>query len=239
MAKTSIRALTILNALLIGAIVAETVGAAEEAPSVRRASVAVRPKVGGFFPLGGDWDDLFKEHAQFEVGMKGTFDHFGLEIALGTIRDTEDIVSRVLVPDPGGEPGDTILTDALLEVRGRIQAVKVTATFELNPLAGTLGHEKEFNGYVGIGGGYYPTTVKIRTSEDVSQAIPELQLPKGKADFTGYGPHAVIGGEYFIDRVFGLFVEAQYSYILLDANDTREDLDVHGVSVLGGFSLKF
>jgi hypothetical protein len=170
----------------------EAAGKGEPPLPEREMTVALRPKVGGIFSIAGDLEKAFDSEVHAEMGVKGTFDHFGLEGSLGTIRES------------GG---------------GRITALKMTATFELNPLAGIKGHEKEGSLYLGGGFGYYPA------SDVASHDWDE-----------GYGPHLVVGAEYYFNRVFGVFAECQYSYVLLDPN---RNIDLHAISVLGGISFKF
>ena len=95
-------------------------------------------------PIAGDYDDLFSEHVQAEVGIKGTFRHFGLEVTIGTMQGDDTYTQRM--ESPGGDGMEMI--DVPVDLNGELNSVKLTATLELNPLAGVKGHEKEFNAFV-------------------------------------------------------------------------------------------
>ena len=210
-----------LAVCVIAAVFAAS-GAVDAAePAGPEGSVAIRPHIGAMVSIAGDYDDYFNESFQGGVGVKGTFGNFGLEGSLGVIRSREDYTFSDVV-DVDGELIDVSYES---DMDATLGALRITGTFELNPLAGLTGHEKEGNAYLGFGFGYYPTEI-ADASDDV--------------EYLGYGPHVTFGAEYFFNKTFGLFAEFQYSYIMLDAErSSYKDLDLHGVSLIGGFSLKF
>ena len=205
--------------------------------SAGEASVALRPKIGGLYAFSGDIGDIFDDTAmlQAEAGIKGTFGHFGLEIGLATIRGEDGTVSFTdMVEDDGdGEVPTMSAVNRSVGVDAQINGFKVTGTYELNPLAGVTGHESEGNVYFGGGAGYYPTKLKAKAD------IGGFGLSEGTAHYHGYGVHVVVGGEYFFTKVFGVFAEVQYAFLNMDSRDDGDDLDMHGISGMAGFTLKF
>jgi hypothetical protein len=205
-------------------------GEAPEAENPQTTTVALRPKVGGLYAFEGDIGDMFDGMFQAEVGVKGTFEHFGLEFSLGTFRDDRGETSFIPMP---ADPEDPPLPERMAEIDAQMTMIRITGTFELNPLAGVKGHEKQGNAYFGVGAGYYPTRLKV------SEAVPPLELMGGTNKYDGFGPHAVLGAEYFFNRVFGVFTEVQYTYLYMKSKGNADSLDMHGVSGLAGFTLKF
>ena len=166
----------------------------EEKKDQKDMTVALRGKVGGIFVVAGKYADTGETDAELhaEGAIKVTYKPIGFEFGLGRLG-----------------------SDA------HFSSIKLTGTYEINPLAGTKGHEKQGNVYLGAGMGYYPVSADC-------------------VRYDGFGPHAVLGAEYFFNRVFGIYLEAQYTYFYFKPKDDGFDSsDLHGISGLIGFSLKF
>ena len=145
--RTSRSALRVCLVCLCG-LTAPTVVAQEDDEGVTRklGTFAIRPKFGVDLIAKGDLksprsftnpplDPSFKYTRlnYGELGLKGTYKHFGLEFALGGKR--RDLV--------------------------KMGAIKLTGSYEFNPLAGLAGHEYEGNLYFGTGVGFYPLTIEV------------------------------------------------------------------------------
>ncbi len=186
--------------------------------STKPASLAVRPKMGEFFAISGDAADAFNGFLTGEVGLKGTFNHFGLEWSVGAM-GSNWYNDRPKYFDPEATSG----------------IMKVTGTYELNPLAGVPNRTddmsafdlKDANVYVGGGMGYYPTWVDYGKGADDDDY------------FDGGGFHAVAGAEYFFQRHLGAFAECQYTFLSYRFDKDMGDTDIHGISLLLGLTCKF
>lgn len=112
--------------------------------------------------------------------------------------------------------------------------IKVTGTFELNPMAGVPERTdrmsafglKNANAYVGAGMGYYPTKLEFDAINDDEY-------------FDGGGFHAVLGVEYFFHAHTGVFGEFQYTHLSYVFDKNMGDGNMHGFSLLLGLSFKF
>lgn len=209
---------------------------AGEVPVPQTNTVSIRPKIGGLYAFSGDLGDMFDDGVmlQAEGAVKGTFGPFGFEFSLGTIRDNDGTATFTeTVVEDVGEGTVTSSMNRSVGVNAQLSSVKLTGTYELNPLAGVPGHEKEGNLYFGGGAGYYPSKLKAK------DGIPSLGMDSGNYYYNGYGVHLVVGAEYFFNKVFGVFAEVQYSYVNLAAKDDGDDLDLHGITGMAGFTLKF
>ena len=209
--------------LCLLAFAASALRAAEGALEERKPqknSFAFRPKVGANWIAKGHFKDRYGELIQGELGLKGTIGHLGLEFSLGGLsRDGDDKV--------GGPPAGKVDTTV------HMMSLKLTGTYEFNPLAGVKGHEGEGNIYLGGGLGFYPFT----ENEDFTSTGGGLTTHKDVDGF-GYGVHFVVGGEYFFGKHFGLFAELQYSYIDFD-RESMKNTNLYGFSTLAGISIKF
>jgi len=198
--------------LCLLALAGSALRAAEEAEEERnpqKNSFAFRPKIGANWIAKGHFKDRYGELIQGELGLKGTIGHLGLELALGGLsRDGDEKVAG----PPSGKIDATV----------HMMSLKLTGTYEFNPLAGVKGHEGEGNVYLGGGLGFYPFTENIGVD----------------IDGFGYGVHFVVGGEYFFGKHFGLFAELQYSYIDFD-RESMKNMNLYGFSTLAGISIKF
>lgn len=182
---------------------------------------AIRPKIGANWLAKGIYAKRYDELIQGELGLKGTLGQFGFEVGLG------------------GMGNDTTITDGSLGAGKyaydlRMLSVKLTGTYEFNPLAGIKGHEDEGNIYLGGGLGFYPITEEVKFTPTNPLALSSTE----EIDGFGYGFHLVIGGEYFFARNFGLFAELQYGYTDFD-REARGNANLYGFSTLAGLSVKF
>ena len=188
---------------------------------LQKNSFAIRPKIGANWLIQGEWEKTYGEFIQGELGLKGTLGHFGLEVGLGGMGND----ATVTVTGAGAGKREHDL---------RMLSLKLTGTYEFNPLAGVRGHEGEGNLYLGGGFGFYPVTEEV----EFTPANPLALSTKDEIDGFGYGFHLVIGGEYFFARNFGLFAELQYGYTDFD-REARSNTNINGFSTLAGIAVKF
>ncbi len=192
----------------------------EEEGTSRKNSFALRPRAGGLFLVDGKLKKHgFDNAVQGEIGFKGTFNHLGFEVSLtgATAEETQDFG-----PDEKNR-------------KLHLGGLKLTATYEFNPLAGLKKHGGEPNVYLGGGLGFYPYTETI----DIDYSDPALgKVRAEEQDGIGWGLHFVAGVEYFFVEHVGLFGEVQYSYMDFDRQH-RRNANLYGFSVMGGLSIKF
>ena len=190
--------------LCVFALIGSAAWAAEEEEEERnpqKNTFAIRPKIGANWIAKGDLKEAYGELIQGELGLKGTLGKFGFEVGLG-----------------GMGRGSADLSGYSVDVR--MLSLRLTGTYEFNPLAGIKGHVDEGNIYLGGGFGFYPITLAPAS------------------DGFGYGFHLLIGGEYFFAKHFGLFGELQYGYTDFDM-EQRGNINLYGFSTLVGLSVKF
>ena len=179
---------------------------------LEQATFSIRPKVGVLLPFAGEWNDAFDEHFHGELGLKGTLDNWGLELSGGAFYGKE-----------------TITGNDYSSVNG---ILKLTGTYEFNPLAARPGHDSPLNLYLGCGVGYYPSELSA------SLTIDGIVVP-GKQSYSGWGPHGVIGGEYFLGETIGFFAEAQYTFTMFQIDAELRGLRLHAFSLLAGVAFRF
>jgi hypothetical protein len=206
----------------------------EELPKQHN-TFSIRPKFGANVLVNHGLKDTYDYLLHGELGLKGTFRHFGLECSLGGMyEDESESFSDPALPNFEERERDVTMG-----------VIKLTGTYEFNPYAGLEGHEGEGNIYLGGGVGFYPYTEEFdlidkMPNDDESPMLGSVK--QAELDGFGYGVHVVIGGEYYFARSTSIFGEIQYTYIDIDLEGAQSfggNEKLFGFSFLAGLSLKF
>ncbi len=103
-------------------------------------SISLRPKVGPLFALEGDLSNVFDGLICGEIGLKGTYDHLGLEFSVGGMGDGDWRTGT-------GDNFHAHVSSGFMNLM---------CTYEFFPKAVINKKTGDVNAYLGGGVGYYP-----------------------------------------------------------------------------------